>query len=307
MDFSDVETWVAFAPHGQPGVPAGSVAWRFRQAAEDPGGLPCPRVVLEVLFLAVPWHARRERVGEMLADALKQEAIRRQAVMYVEVGAHETDAQGFWRSNGFVPIGESAGDLCTDLQRRFYEGACWRFSDTVQFVFDPCHVPPPQAVPVDCQYRMMGSSSTRPGGAGGTACHVLHGQWLWPDGSQAGSFEYVCRHARAGGDPVEAMERGASFIGEYEGGFEMPSPDGELQAVREAGLVVEFVSNSEQGWNVRGAGRNAFGAFKLVGFMSAGDANTAQVEVGKSYLRRPDGWELDPWTGELPSQTGLGN
>jgi hypothetical protein len=84
------------------------------------------------------------------------------AVVYMKVGAHETEAQGFWRSNGFVPIGESVGDLCADLQRRFYDGACWRFSDTVQVRPAPPGVgtygdPPRLPVRVRVRVRVRGT------------------------------------------------------------------------------------------------------------------------------------------------------
>ena len=154
--------------------------------------------------------------------------------MCVEVGVNESEAKGFWRSNGFAPITECAGDLCADIQRRFYEAACWRFSenvkpivtvtitvtvtvtvtltltltltlwrfsDTVQFVFDPCHIPAPREVPNDCQYRMIGSSYTSAWEAGSEGehavqgqpgCeadeHVIHGQWFWPTGDVAGTL-----------------------------------------------------------------------------------------------------------------------
>jgi hypothetical protein len=82
------------------------------------------------------------------------------------------------------------------------------------------------------------------------------------------------------------MRRGESFSGEYQGGFELPSPEGEMQTVKETGLLLKFVHNSVNGWNIQGTGTNKLGPFRLVGCMSPSDPDAAHahVEFGKEYL-----------------------
>ena len=219
--------------------------------------------------------------------------------------------QDFWDSHGFVAVNEQEPSF-SQLQLRFFENHCWRFGDTIQFVFDPLHVPPPCS-PKPGAPALQASQSVSMLSQNDLSCFI----WHWP-----GWVEMVGNLQVAGGQcsPEDNSTpsytiNGAWQFGQSSGDFlfvstkelaPLTQPDVELhrwkqafissftmapqvlgnasQTINEREVTFNFVRNTAGGFNVRAKGSNKqFGAFLLLGTMQHLDQGGA-VKFYKIYV-----------------------
>lgn len=140
VDFGTVRTWCMFDKHR---APVGAVSWRIRrpptaELCKAAGLAPAVAPVAEVLFIAVWERQRKLQYGSDLVDAVSSAAAMQGVrLLYVEIGAEQPKAIEFWTTkNGFEKLDRDlpVSSGVSAAQLHFLDSACFRFTDTEQYV-----------------------------------------------------------------------------------------------------------------------------------------------------------------------------